>query len=196
MSQRPPSPTRSLRSAIILRNAAATARTASTSASAVLTRTAAVAVFTQLSSATAVQCSSYFVDPDWLTSGAFTDNEGRLKCPHCGCKLGSFVWSGDQCSCGEWIVPSFRFSKCKVDEKRIAPPLPAADAARGGARVDVGAPFIRFNPRLEAGPAAVAEQDTDDEKKVLTAAPQQVNLGPHSSQEPSAAAAAANTAYT
>ena len=104
-------------------------------------------------------CSSYFVDPDELEVGAFTDNEGKLSCPHCQSKLGSFTWSGNQCSCGQWVVPAFSFSKRKVDEKQ----------ARGdGQKV---APVISFKPRLES-----AEKPQED-AEAPSSPPQEVPGG-------------------
>lgn len=59
-------------------------------------------------------CHSYFVEqPKWL------DATGRLSdtiyCPKCHLKIGHFNWYGSQCSCGEWIKPSFQFPKSRVD---------------------------------------------------------------------------------
>ncbi|RNA06253.1 Dual specificity phosphatase [Brachionus plicatilis] len=40
---------------------------------------------------------------------------GKINCPKCDSKLGSFDWSGTKCACGAWITPSFHFSKSKID---------------------------------------------------------------------------------
>ena len=101
-------------------------------------------------------CSSYFVDPDELEVGAFTDNEGKLSCPHCQSKLGSFTWSGSQCSCGEWVVPAFSFSRRKVDEKQL----------RGdGQRATVVAPVISFRPRLQSEERPQADSDAATQRR-------------------------------
>ncbi|KAI9280370.1 dual specificity phosphatase [Sporodiniella umbellata] len=64
------------------------------------------------------QCSSYFIEPmEWL-DGLMDDIQGRIDCPKCQCKLGSYNWSGDQCSCGRWITPTFMLHSNKVDEVR------------------------------------------------------------------------------
>ena len=59
-------------------------------------------------------CSSFFVEkPKWL------DARGRMSdtiyCPKCNYKIGHFSWKGSQCSCGEWIKPSFQFPISRVD---------------------------------------------------------------------------------
>ncbi|KAI9308279.1 dual specificity protein phosphatase 12-like protein [Cunninghamella echinulata] len=67
-------------------------------------------------------CSSYFIEPmEWMeqlqNSG---EVQGRIDCPKCYSKLGSYNWSGEQCSCGRWITPAFMLHRKQVDEiKRI-----------------------------------------------------------------------------
>ena len=42
--------------------------------------------------------------------------EGKLNCPKCGTKLGSFSWiAGSQCPCGSTIAPAFYLVPSKVD---------------------------------------------------------------------------------
>ena len=59
-------------------------------------------------------CTSYFIQqPPWLdATGRISDN---IYCPKCHFKLGHFSWRGSQCSCGEWIKPSFQISMSRVD---------------------------------------------------------------------------------
>ncbi|KAG1454251.1 hypothetical protein G6F56_007368 [Rhizopus delemar] len=64
------------------------------------------------------QCSSYFIEPMQWLDGLIDDIQGRIDCPKCQCKLGSYNWSGDQCSCGRWITPTFMLHSNKVDEVR------------------------------------------------------------------------------
>ena len=60
-------------------------------------------------------CTSVFIDVmDWMTT---TSNQDKLSCPFCLSKLGSYNWSGDTCSCGCWVTPSFRLSISKLDLK-------------------------------------------------------------------------------
>ena len=106
-------------------------------------------------------CSSYFADPDSFAVGAFTDNEGKLNCPHCRCKLGGFTWSGEQCSCGHWVTPAFMFSKSKVDEKRAGM---AADGRRAGG--GLRAPVIVFKPQLDDAVGSASGSGEDERKQV------------------------------
>jgi dual specificity phosphatase 12 len=65
-------------------------------------------------------CSSYFIEPmEWLAHGV-DEVHGRIDCPKCQCKLGAYNWSGDQCSCGRWITPTFMLHRNKVDQVRSA----------------------------------------------------------------------------
>jgi dual specificity phosphatase 12 len=65
-----------------------------------------------------VSCTSYFIHPpDWMSLDNQT-TESKLYCPHCHWKIGSFNWSGTQCSCGQWITPSFAILKKSVDEEK------------------------------------------------------------------------------
>ncbi|KAF8918267.1 hypothetical protein BGZ58_004884 [Dissophora ornata] len=59
-------------------------------------------------------CQSYFVEPvEWI-QGLHGLN-GKIACPKCDSKLGTFNWSGEQCSCGTWVTPAFMLHKGKVD---------------------------------------------------------------------------------
>lgn len=52
-------------------------------------------------------CSSIFVTQmAWM--GEITSNDGRLTCPRCTAKLGSYLLSGIQCSCGRFVNPAFQ----------------------------------------------------------------------------------------
>lgn len=64
-----------------------------------------------------MECSSFFF-PDqprlpWF--GDLTAQEGKLACPKCNNRVGAFKWTGEQCSCGQWICPSIQVQKAKVD---------------------------------------------------------------------------------
>lgn len=62
-------------------------------------------------------CSSYFLSETlpWMDD-AFLE-EGKIHCPNAKCqsRLGSFQWSGSQCSCGTWVTPSIKLTKSRVD---------------------------------------------------------------------------------
>lgn len=55
-------------------------------------------------------CTSYFLE-------RVKDIDGKLYClkEACAEKIGEMSVSGEKCSCGVWIAPSFRVTKCKVD---------------------------------------------------------------------------------
>jgi len=62
-------------------------------------------------------CTSYFIAEkmQWMSE---TDAvEGKLFCPKCKGRVGSYCWSGAQCSCGAWLTPSLQVVKTRVDEK-------------------------------------------------------------------------------
>jgi dual specificity phosphatase 12 len=65
----------------------------------------------------AASCESYFLSshklPAW--AGDISDVEGRLSCPKCKTKVGTWHWAGAQCSCGTWVSPAVQIPKSKVD---------------------------------------------------------------------------------
>lgn len=66
-----------------------------------------------------VRCTSYFIEPvQWMEQALLGVMDGQLLCPKCNCKLGSFSWCGDQCSCGRWVTPAFQLHRNRVDEIR------------------------------------------------------------------------------
>ncbi|XP_031562449.1 dual specificity protein phosphatase 12-like [Actinia tenebrosa] len=72
---------------------------------------------TGLANTNNVACTSVFIDPvEWMSSFLLGSIEGKLLCPKCNCRLGSFNWSGMQCSCAAWITPAFQFHKNKIDQ--------------------------------------------------------------------------------
>ncbi|RUS16415.1 protein-tyrosine phosphatase-like protein [Jimgerdemannia flammicorona] len=65
-------------------------------------------------------CSSYFIEPmEWIPGLDSEEIEGRINCPKCAAKLGSYNWAGAQCSCGRWIIPAFTIHRKQVDESRV-----------------------------------------------------------------------------
>lgn len=62
-------------------------------------------------------CWSVFVEPlAWMDKAADGEVRGKLHCPSCRARLGSFDWSGAQCNCGAWIRPAFQLLRSKIDE--------------------------------------------------------------------------------
>jgi len=47
--------------------------------------------------------------------GDFSEADGKIICPKCKCRLGTYNWAGAQCSCGQWITPAIQLTKSKVD---------------------------------------------------------------------------------
>jgi dual specificity phosphatase 12 len=66
-------------------------------------------------------CSSLFLDPsvtEWVgEQSSVGGNSGDLVCPvpKCGAKIGSWSWIGSQCSCGQWVNPSFKVLASRLD---------------------------------------------------------------------------------
>lgn len=68
------------------------------------------------------QCKSelcdkiYFVEPLAWMPDITHSVEGKLNCPKCNTKLGSYSWiSGSQCPCGSKIAPAFYLVPSKLD---------------------------------------------------------------------------------
>lgn len=61
------------------------------------------------------QCQSYFLKDGLEWMGDLSLGEGKFGCPKCHSKLGTWHWSGAQCSCGTWVVPSIQVPKSRVD---------------------------------------------------------------------------------
>jgi dual specificity phosphatase 12 len=56
-----------------------------------------------------------FIEPvSWLVD-KISDIEGKINCPKCDSKIGSFNWYGQKCSCHTWVVPAFHIYEQKVD---------------------------------------------------------------------------------
>lgn len=68
-------------------------------------------------SMTGKSCQHYFLEPiEWMRPELEKGElEGKLNCPHCHAKLGSYLWQGDRCSCGTWVTPSIKIQKSRVD---------------------------------------------------------------------------------
>ena len=62
-------------------------------------------------------CGSVFVEEgsvEWISAAA-DEQHGDLKCPKCTMKVGTYKWSGQQCSCGHWVSPAFVLQQSKMD---------------------------------------------------------------------------------
>ena len=59
---------------------------------------------------------THFIEPLAWMPDIVHNLEGKLNCPKCDAKLGSFSWiSGSQCPCGTKIAPAFYLVPSKVD---------------------------------------------------------------------------------
>lgn len=58
---------------------------------------------------------SLFIEPVQWMADIVTKQDGKLSCPKCVSKLGSFIWCGEKCPCGAWVAPAFHIQKGKVD---------------------------------------------------------------------------------
>jgi dual specificity phosphatase 12 len=65
------------------------------------------------------ECTAVFLNSDsdlqWI--GDTTSAEGKIQCPKCSARVGSFAWAGMQCSCGAWVAPAFQLVLSKIDCK-------------------------------------------------------------------------------
>ncbi|XP_064617018.1 dual specificity protein phosphatase 12-like [Liolophura sinensis] len=62
---------------------------------------------------------SLFIEPvEWMRNDILA-MEGKIICPKCCAKLGSYNWFGERCPCGTWVTPAFHVQTAKVDECKI-----------------------------------------------------------------------------
>lgn len=85
---------------------------------------------------------SVFVEPlAWMSSTLSQgETQGKLYCPKCTARIGSYNWAGTQNSSGRWVVPAFQLHSSKLD---IEQPLMGS----GGAPT-AGIPQQPVVPRL------------------------------------------------
>lgn len=62
-------------------------------------------------------CSSVFLGeaPSWVENTS--EHHGKILCPKCASRVGSFSWSGLTCSCGQWVTPAFQFQLSRVEPR-------------------------------------------------------------------------------
>jgi hypothetical protein len=115
-----------------------------------------------------IDCSSYFVENNEVL-GDYPPGEGPLNCSKCQTRYGTYVWSGTQCSCGEWIAPAFQVVKSKVDERPAAGPTKTAH---------VSFQFQRPPPRVAAPAAASAASSSSSAASSEAKAPESSAAAP------------------
>lgn len=69
--------------------------------------------------AAVAECTSLFMHDKLEWMGELADVEGKLVCPRCAYRVGSYHWSGAQCSCGHWSTPAIQLQKKRIDERRL-----------------------------------------------------------------------------
>ncbi|KAL7268237.1 tyrosine protein phosphatase yvh1, partial [Rhizina undulata] len=64
------------------------------------------------------QCTHHFLEPLLWMKPELSNGKvsGKLECPKCKSKVGSYAWQGLKCSCGDWVVPGISVARSKVDE--------------------------------------------------------------------------------
>jgi dual specificity phosphatase 12 len=87
------------------------------------------------------QCQSLFLQSVLGWMGDACEVEGRVDCPRCKLKLGSWNWAGAQCSCGTWVVPAIQIPCSRVDVV-----APSATPIRQGVGLDVLPPGTVISP--------------------------------------------------
>uniref|UniRef100_A0A7S3QUC6 protein-tyrosine-phosphatase n=1 Tax=Dunaliella tertiolecta TaxID=3047 RepID=A0A7S3QUC6_DUNTE len=72
--------------------------------------------------------ASLFVEPiAWMAESVVGAIQGKLYCPGCNSRMGSFNWSGISNERGQWVVPAFQLHMSKLDV--MHPPRPLAAMA-------------------------------------------------------------------
>lgn len=61
------------------------------------------------------KCQSLFLATGMPWMCDLSAAEGKFCCPGCNAKIGSWNWSGAQCSCGTWVTPAIQVPISKVD---------------------------------------------------------------------------------
>ncbi|KAF6264080.1 HAD-like domain-containing protein [Scenedesmus sp. NREL 46B-D3] len=68
---------------------------------------------------------SVFTEPlAWMCGQVVGPVQGKLYCPNCQARLGSFNWAGISNSAGSWMVPGFQLHSSRLDQ--LCPKPPAA----------------------------------------------------------------------
>lgn len=57
-----------------------------------------------------------FTEPLKWTQSCSSEIEGKLYCPGCSAKVGSYNWCGEPCVCGTWVIPAFHFKRGHLDK--------------------------------------------------------------------------------
>ena len=131
-----------------------TTKTTTTAAATAATAAAVAAVAAVTSSSS---CSSLFLEPiSWMSEVMDGSLAGKITCPKCSGRLGSFDWAGTQCSCGAWITPAFQIPKRRVDitPRRSTITTTTTTAAAAAATTTAVSTTITGTTAVDAGPTS------------------------------------------
>ncbi|KAF4316742.1 hypothetical protein BBO99_00002848 [Phytophthora kernoviae] len=65
-------------------------------------------------------CAGIFVEPmQWMGKdpAIFRNNDGKLLCPSCKAKLGSWNWIGVKCNCKRFVTPAFQLVPSRIQTR-------------------------------------------------------------------------------
>lgn len=118
-----------------------------------------------------VEEDQYVMSVRWIQDLSFSSASadgngisGKIACPSCHAKVGSWSWSDSQCSCGKWFVPSLQFTVTKVDP----PVTPSSKNDPTGLHPQdssMSLPFVGTMEELGLGDGAEFESMGDTEEK-------------------------------
>jgi dual specificity phosphatase 12 len=46
--------------------------------------------------------------------------EGKINCPSCFARLGTWAWAGFDCECTKKVVPAFKITRSKVERQDVS----------------------------------------------------------------------------
>ncbi|CAH0479219.1 unnamed protein product [Peronospora belbahrii] len=67
-------------------------------------------------------CAGIFIEPmSWMMSQSsfISRNDGKLLCPSCKAKLGSWNWIGVKCNCKRFVAPAFQLVPSKTQQRTL-----------------------------------------------------------------------------
>ncbi|CAI5712722.1 unnamed protein product [Peronospora destructor] len=67
-------------------------------------------------------CAGIFIEPMlWMMtmSSFISNNNGKLLCPSCKAKLGSWNWLGVKCNCKRFVTPAFLLVSSRTQERAL-----------------------------------------------------------------------------
>ena len=64
------------------------------------------------------ECQSFILEDSlpWMQI-EMNEDKGRLICAGCPVKVGRWIWSGTQCSCGAWVCPAIQLQSSRIKQE-------------------------------------------------------------------------------